>query len=247
VGPAAVRERDGGQCAFVGERGHRCTERKGLQYDHVDPVARGGRATVEGIRLLCRAHNQYEAVRTFGAGFMDEKRAEARAAKRLRACTLPDDARPPADPAAKTLGAAAEARATAETCAPAEARATAEVCAAAEARTLEELRTGAQARAEEEARAAGDVRAEARTEAEAQAAEEARRAEEARAIAKQHAQDVLAGLRGLGVRAELARRAAEYSETLQDVTLEQRMRAALGFIRPRTRVQSQNRTSLPAT
>jgi hypothetical protein len=45
----------------------------------VDPVARGGEATVEGIRLRCRTHNQYEAECVFGAGFMSEKRAEARA------------------------------------------------------------------------------------------------------------------------------------------------------------------------
>jgi dTMP kinase len=33
---------------------------------------------VEGVRLLCRAHNQYEAERTYGAGFMERKREEVR-------------------------------------------------------------------------------------------------------------------------------------------------------------------------
>jgi len=51
-----------------------------LEFDHVDPVARGGEATVEGIRLRCRAHNQYEAERMFGAGFMASKREAARLA-----------------------------------------------------------------------------------------------------------------------------------------------------------------------
>ena len=32
------------------------------------------------MRLRCRAHNQYEAERTFGAGFMERKRDEARRA-----------------------------------------------------------------------------------------------------------------------------------------------------------------------
>jgi 5-methylcytosine-specific restriction endonuclease McrA len=73
----AVRERDGGQCTFVGENGRRCTERKGLEFDHVLEVARGGEATVDGIRLLCRAHNQHAAERTFGAEFMRHKRAAA--------------------------------------------------------------------------------------------------------------------------------------------------------------------------
>jgi 5-methylcytosine-specific restriction endonuclease McrA len=74
----AVWERDQGRCTFVGPTGHRCGSRKFLEFDHVEPVARGGRATVAGIRLRCRAHNQYEAERTFGAGFMDEKREQAR-------------------------------------------------------------------------------------------------------------------------------------------------------------------------
>ena len=35
---------------------------------------------MEGMRLRCRAHNQYEAERIFGAGFMSEKRHGARLA-----------------------------------------------------------------------------------------------------------------------------------------------------------------------
>ena len=48
-----------------------------MQFDHVEPYARGGEATIGGIRLLCRAHNQYEAERTFGAEFMRRKRQAA--------------------------------------------------------------------------------------------------------------------------------------------------------------------------
>jgi hypothetical protein len=80
--PAEVKRtvwrRDGGQCTFVGENGHRCASRTRLEFDHVEPVARGGTATVGGIRLRCRAHNQYEAERAFGADFMCQKRDEAR-------------------------------------------------------------------------------------------------------------------------------------------------------------------------
>ncbi|HET9328178.1 MAG TPA: hypothetical protein VFQ05_15530 [Candidatus Eisenbacteria bacterium] len=71
----AVTARDGGQCTFVSSDGHRCTERRFLEFDHVVEVARGGRATVDGIRLRCRAHNQYTAEQTFGATFMSRKRA----------------------------------------------------------------------------------------------------------------------------------------------------------------------------
>jgi 5-methylcytosine-specific restriction endonuclease McrA len=155
----AVWERDQGQCTFVGASGIRCKARRFLEFDHVDPVARGGQATVERMRLRCRAHNQLEAERTFGVEFMARKRHEARLA-------------------------ANEARDHAAT-------------------------AGARTR---------DMAREARTRAEAQAA------------AKEQAQDVLAGLRGLGCRADEARRAAQFSETLPSATLEERMRAALGFL-----------------
>ena len=73
-----VRERDGGQCTFVSEHGKRCEARKGLEFDHIEAVARGGAATASNVRLRCRAHNQYTAERTFGAGFMERKREAAR-------------------------------------------------------------------------------------------------------------------------------------------------------------------------
>jgi hypothetical protein len=49
-----------------------------LEFDHIDPVARGGQPTVERMRLRCRAHNQYEAERIFGTEFMRHKRQAAR-------------------------------------------------------------------------------------------------------------------------------------------------------------------------
>ena len=74
----AVWKRDGGQCTFTCDDGHRCEETKDLQFDHIDPYARVGQATVGGVRLLCRAHNQFEAERAYGAGFMRRKREGAR-------------------------------------------------------------------------------------------------------------------------------------------------------------------------
>jgi hypothetical protein len=78
----AVWNRDGGRCTFVSDTGQRCTERKSLEYDHVLEVARGGRASVEGVRLLCRTHNQLSAERTFGSAFMSAKREAAMAQKK---------------------------------------------------------------------------------------------------------------------------------------------------------------------
>jgi 5-methylcytosine-specific restriction endonuclease McrA len=154
----AVWERDQGQCTFVAESGRRCGSRQFLEYDHTDPVARGGQSTVENVRLRCSAHNQLEAERTFGAGFMEEKR--------------------------------------------------------------------------EEARRAAEAKARARAEAKQAVAAEA----EARAIAQEHAKDVMCGLRNLGFRADQARRAAEYTATLSDATLEDRLRAALKFLCPKRSV-----------
>ncbi len=77
--PMAVRRevvaRDGERCAFVGEDGRRCDEAGFLELDHVVPVARGGESTVEGVRVLCRAHNRYEAERLMGREVVEAGRA----------------------------------------------------------------------------------------------------------------------------------------------------------------------------
>ena len=81
----AVWERDQGRCTFVSESGHRCGSPKFLEFDHVEPVARGGQATVG-------------AEQAFGAGFMHEKRERARGAAEARPRPLDDTCiRPTAD------------------------------------------------------------------------------------------------------------------------------------------------------
>ena len=76
--PARVRRavwaRDGGQCAFVGTGGHRCSERGRLEFHHVKPYAVGGEATVDNVQLRCRRHNAYEA-RLYFAGIDAERAA----------------------------------------------------------------------------------------------------------------------------------------------------------------------------
>ena len=56
----AVWVRDLGRCAYIGPSGHRCNERRFVEFHHVDPYALGGEATVEKIELRCRRHNDYE-------------------------------------------------------------------------------------------------------------------------------------------------------------------------------------------
>jgi hypothetical protein len=68
--PAAVKRavwvRDLGRCAFVASNGHRCSERRSVEFHHVDPYALGGAASVDGIQLRCRRHNDYEGRLYFG-------------------------------------------------------------------------------------------------------------------------------------------------------------------------------------
>jgi len=182
----AVWERDGGQCTFVSESGHRCEARKFLEFDHIQELARGGRATVGGIRLRCRGHNQYGAERTFGIEFMRHKREQARQAAAAR-------------------GREREARASAE----------------AQRRTAE-------APALDEARASAEAH---RRAPEARAHDEARRAAQARA--KAAAEELITPMRNLGFRAEEARRAAAFCESMPDASLETRVRRALSYLVPR--------------
>jgi 5-methylcytosine-specific restriction endonuclease McrA len=62
-----VAERDGHACTFVGVTGHRCGATRGLQFDHLIPLAQGGATTAANLRLLCAAHNRHEARRLLGS------------------------------------------------------------------------------------------------------------------------------------------------------------------------------------
>ena len=76
----AVYERDEGRCVFVDNKGQSCGSTSRLEFDHIQPVARGGKSTIENLRLLCRAHNQFEAERAFGMKFIQEKSTAGRRA-----------------------------------------------------------------------------------------------------------------------------------------------------------------------
>jgi 5-methylcytosine-specific restriction endonuclease McrA len=106
--PAEVRrevyERDGGQCTFVGEGGHRCEATRALEFDHMIPRARGGETTARNLRLRCRAHNQFEAERTFGAGFMKARRAAAKPKSVSPAAAAQPDAAKDVAPWLRSLG-----------------------------------------------------------------------------------------------------------------------------------------------
>jgi 5-methylcytosine-specific restriction endonuclease McrA len=83
--PAAVRRavwsRDGGRCAWRSEDGHLCGSTWKVEVDHVEPVALGGRSTLDNLRLTCFTHNQLHAERTFGRAYMERRRRQPRTGK----------------------------------------------------------------------------------------------------------------------------------------------------------------------
>ena len=82
--PAAVARavfvRDGKQCSYVSLDGRRCSARRCLELDHVEPWSVGGECTIENLRLRCRAHNQRYARQYFGQVSCGSRRAERSAA-----------------------------------------------------------------------------------------------------------------------------------------------------------------------
>jgi hypothetical protein len=82
--PANVRRavwlRAGGRCECRLDSGELCGSTYKLELDHFPvPKARGGPATVDGIRLACRFHNVRGARRDFGDEVMDRYTREASA------------------------------------------------------------------------------------------------------------------------------------------------------------------------
>jgi hypothetical protein len=62
-----VWEKCGGTCGFISPTtGRRCGSADRLEFEHIRPFAKGGSHTADNLMLLCRAHNQFQAVRHFG-------------------------------------------------------------------------------------------------------------------------------------------------------------------------------------
>jgi len=89
----AVFLRDGKQCSYVSADGRRCSARRCLELDHVEPWSVGGECTIGNLRLRCRAHNQRYARQYFGKSHVE---AAVQCARRRRAVTRrSDEADPP--------------------------------------------------------------------------------------------------------------------------------------------------------
>jgi hypothetical protein len=66
-----LRRAGGRRCEWILPSGERCDCRRMLQFDHIEPVALGGKSTLENVRLLCRSHNLLAARQVFGDALMD--------------------------------------------------------------------------------------------------------------------------------------------------------------------------------
>jgi 5-methylcytosine-specific restriction endonuclease McrA len=85
--PAAMKrevvDRVGGCCAYIGEDGRRCCSTYQLEFQHIIPLAKGGRTTVDNLTLYCRPHNLLQAEKDFGEELIKRKRLHADAATAL--------------------------------------------------------------------------------------------------------------------------------------------------------------------
>jgi 5-methylcytosine-specific restriction endonuclease McrA len=62
-----VWQRDQEKCQYVSPDGRRCEERGFLEFDHIEPFAKGGSSDdPDNLRLACRAHNQWAMRTIFG-------------------------------------------------------------------------------------------------------------------------------------------------------------------------------------
>ncbi len=68
-----IYERDGEQCTYVSPSGERCQARAFIQLDHENPRTLGGPGTTRNGRLLCRAHNLFEAEKVFGRQYIESR------------------------------------------------------------------------------------------------------------------------------------------------------------------------------
>jgi 5-methylcytosine-specific restriction endonuclease McrA len=76
----AVRERDGDRCRYVDGQGRRCSARERLEFHHRHPFGMGGDHSLENIRLLCSAHNRYQAEHDYGPAAISRHRRLGREA-----------------------------------------------------------------------------------------------------------------------------------------------------------------------
>src|SRR5262249_51228918 len=82
-----VAERDGMRCRYVDEQGRRCSERHRLELHHRLPFGFGGDHRPDGLRLMCKPHNQLLAEHDYGPEAMARPRRAGEGASKKGAPT----------------------------------------------------------------------------------------------------------------------------------------------------------------
>ena len=68
-----IRRRAGYTCEHVSMHRGRCTETRNLEFDHyIIPYSKGGKNTLENLRLVCKNHNTRQFILDFGAKSLEK-------------------------------------------------------------------------------------------------------------------------------------------------------------------------------
>jgi sulfur relay (sulfurtransferase) DsrC/TusE family protein len=67
-----VTQKANGQCEFVGTNGRRCECKTKLEFAHIKAFAHGGENSEENLKLFCKSHNQFDAIKVFGREKMQQ-------------------------------------------------------------------------------------------------------------------------------------------------------------------------------
>jgi hypothetical protein len=79
-----IRKRASYTCEHVSMHRGRCTESRNLEFDHhAVPYSKGGKNTLDNLRLVCKNHNTRQFVLDFGAKSLEKNHAEKRARKQI--------------------------------------------------------------------------------------------------------------------------------------------------------------------
>ena len=62
-----IKNRARNCCEYISPLNHnRCVEKRNLEFDHIQPFAKGGTNSIQNLRLLCKTHNQRMSILEFG-------------------------------------------------------------------------------------------------------------------------------------------------------------------------------------
>ncbi|MBT3984350.1 MAG: HNH endonuclease [Bacteriovoracaceae bacterium] len=68
-----IRKRASYTCEHVSMHRGKCTESRNLEFDHhITPYSKGGKNTLDNLRLVCKNHNTRQFVLDFGSKSLEK-------------------------------------------------------------------------------------------------------------------------------------------------------------------------------